>query len=240
MRLLRARGDRRVATGNPSWPAPSTPAQAGHQQPSAAIFPFIARDLCPHLHHLIGISTWLIDGFPWKFFILYATVFTPVISYSSAKLEGLAGQALTIPMIKEATYILSGYRGVQIWFTPVPLPDYGKATVTFRILELTGTKIKSKVKTQLVTLPIIIIASLIFSQLLWKMAPVPSDAYPFAQKMWDLMAKNMCLTYSSTMEGGSLFFEALKPAWVGWGLGIGVGAYLLLSLLGLPTLVVYW
>ncbi len=243
LRILRARrGARSLATGNPaSAPPPSTWRKLFINNPKRGDFSiFIALGIyaCT-CTTWIGISTWLIDGFPWKFFILYATVFTPVISYSSAKLEGLAGQALSIPMIKEATYILSGYRGVQIWFTPVPMPDYGKATVTFRILELTGTKIKSKVKTQLVTIPIIIIASLIFSQLLWKMAPVPSDAYPFAQKMWDLMAKNMCLTYSSTMEGGSLFFEALKPVWLGWGLGIGVGAYLLLSLLGLPTLLVY-
>ncbi|MCA1809692.1 MAG: peptide transporter, partial [Lentisphaerae bacterium] len=187
----------------------------------------------------IGISAWLIDGFPWRFFIGYAIFFTPVISYATAKLEGLVGQAVSIPMIREATYILSGYRGVQIWFTPIPYPDYGRATVSFRILELTGTKIKSKVKTQLVTIPVIIIASLIFSQLLWSMAPVPSDVYPFAQKMWDLMAKNMCLTYSSTMEGGSLFFEAFKLNVVGWGLGAGVVTYVLLTLLGLPTLLVF-
>ena len=41
------------------------------------------------------------------------------------------------------------------------------------------------------------------------------------------------------MEGGSLFFEAMKPAWLGWGLCIGVGSYIVLSLLGLPTLIVY-
>jgi hypothetical protein len=243
LRLLwNRKGSQRVATGNPSGERPpSTWRKLFINDPKRGDFSiFIALGIyvCT-CTTWIGVSTWLIDGFPWKFFIIYATVFTPVISYSSAKLEGLAGQALTIPMVKEATYILSGYRGVQIWFTPVPMPDYGRATVTFRILELTGTKIKSKVKTHLVTIPIIIVASLIFSQLLWKMAPIPSDAYPFAQKMWDLMAKNTCLTLSSTMEGGSLFFEALKPAWLGWGLCIGVGAYIVLSLLGLPTLIVF-
>jgi len=187
----------------------------------------------------ICLSCWLIEGFPWKFFVAYAVLYTPVISYASAKLEGLAGQAVAIPMIREATYILSGYQGVKIWFAPLPFPNYGPATRGFRIMELTGTKVKSLVKTQMITLPVIVVASLIFSQLLWRMAEVPSDAYPFANKMWDLQAKTACLMYSSTMEGGSLFFEAMKIKWLLCGLGSGVGLFIILSSLGLPTLLVY-
>lgn len=187
----------------------------------------------------IGLSTWLIDGFPWKFFVGYAIFYTPLISYAAAKLEGMVGQNITLPYVREATYILSGYRGIQIWFAPVPLPNYGPATVSFRVLELTGTKIKSKIKTQLVTIPVIIIASLLFSQLFWRMAAVPSDAYPYIQKMWDLQAKLSCLTMSSTMEGGSLFFEAMNFKRLAWGAGIGVGLYALLSSLGLPTLILF-
>ena len=86
----------------------------------------------------IGLSTWLIPGFPWWFFVFYAAVYTPLISYTTAKLEGLCGQAVTIPMVREVTYILSGYRGVKIWFAPAPLPNYGLATVEFRIMELTA------------------------------------------------------------------------------------------------------
>ena len=187
----------------------------------------------------IGLSTWLIPGFPWPFFVGYALVYTPLISYATAKLEGLCGQAVDIPMIREATYILSGYKGVKIWFAPAPIGNYGRATVQFRILELTGTKIKSQVKTLLVTTPIIIISSLLFSQLLWQMAPVPSDAYPFAQKMWELQAKNACLTYSATMGSGSLFMEAWKWEYFGWGLGAGTVSFLCLSMFGLPTLLVF-
>ncbi|MCK5805616.1 MAG: peptide transporter [Lentisphaeria bacterium] len=187
----------------------------------------------------ISLSCWLIEGFPWKFFVFYALILTPLISYATAKLEGLCGQALRIPYIKEATYILSGYRGVKIWFAPVPIPNYGVATVNFRVLELTGTKVISQIKTQLVTIPIVIIASILFSQLLWGMAEVPSAAYPYAQKMWDLNAKTMCLTFSSTMEGGSLFMEAMRPKYIGAGVLAGTGAYAFLSLLGLPTLLVF-
>ena len=170
----------------------------------------------------IGLSCWLIEGFPWHFFVFYALVLTPLLSYATAKLEGLCGQALSIPYIREATYILSGYKGVKIWFAPVPIPNYGVETVNFRVLELTGTKISSQIKTQIVTVPIIIIASIVFSTMLWSMAEVPSAAYPYAQKMWELNAKNACLTFSSTMEGGSMFMEALRLKYVLVGLGSGV------------------
>ncbi|MBT7298712.1 MAG: peptide transporter [Victivallales bacterium] len=187
----------------------------------------------------ISLSTWLIEDFPWEFFVFYALVLTPLISYATAKLEGLCGQALRIPYIREATYILSGYKGVKIWFAPAPIPNYGMATVNFRVLELTGTKIISQVKTQLVTVPIVIVASIVFSQLLWRMAEVPSAAYPYAQKMWDLNAKTACLTFSSTMEGGSLFMEAMRLKYVGAGLVAGTLSYGFLTLLGLPTLLVF-
>ena len=187
----------------------------------------------------ISLSTWLIAGFPWKFFILYAAIYTPLISYASTKLEGIAGQTVALPYIREAAFILSGYHGVQIWFAPVPMANYGLQANNFRVLELTGTKIKSIVKTQFVTVPVIIVASLVFSTLFWKMAEIPSDAYPYAQKMWDLQAKLNCLTFSSTMEGGSLFFEALKPKWLICGASFGVGLYAIMAALGLPTLVVF-
>ena len=94
-------------------------------------------------------------------------------------------------------------------------------------------------KTQLVTIPIIIVSSLIFSNVLWSMAPVPSDAYPFAQKMWELNAKNASLTYSSTLEGGSLFMEAWKWRYFFSGIGIGVVMFAALSVFGLPTLLFF-
>lgn len=173
------------------------------------------------------------------FFLVYAFVYTPITAYATAKIEGLVGQAISIPMVKEATFILSGYRGVEIWFTPAPLHDYGRATVEFRILELTGTKVMSQVKTQLVTIPIVIVSTVIFSQLMWQIAPVPSEAYPFAQKMWDLQAKSQCLMYSATVEGGSLFMEAWKWDYFFVGMGSGVVSFAFLAALGLPTLLVF-
>ena len=71
------------------------------------------------------------------------------------------------------------------------------------------------------------------------MAPVPSDAYPYAQKMWDLQAKNMCLTMSATQEGGSLFLETWRWKYFAWGLGSATASSVVLSAFGMPTLLVF-
>jgi hypothetical protein len=195
--------------------------------------------------YVVTTATWitatkmLLPTFPVWFFVGYAVLYMPFIAYATAKLEGLIGQALVIPMAREATFILSGYKGVGIWFAPIPEPNYGIQVVEFRVLELTGTKIMGHIKTQLVTLPIVLVSTLIFSQLLWRLAPVPSESYPFAFKMWDLQAKRICLMMSATMEGGSQFMEAWNWKYVGAGGAIGFGSLVLLSALGLPTLLVF-
>jgi hypothetical protein len=187
----------------------------------------------------ICLSSYLVDGFPWQFFAAYAIIYTPLISYATAKLEGIAGQAVSIPYIREATFILSGYQGVAIWFAPASVPNYGVATVGFRVMELTGTKIVSQIKAIIVTLPIIVVASLLFSQLLWGMAEIPSSNYPYAQMIWDLEAKKQGIMMTSTTEGGSIFQEAWKWQYFSWGLGAGLGSFAILSFFGLPTLLTF-
>jgi len=61
------------------------------------------------------------------------------------------------------------------------------------------------------------IASLLFSQFIWRLAPIPSSAYPYAQELWHLQALNSLLMQTSTLEGNSLFFQALNWIYVGPG-----------------------
>lgn len=187
----------------------------------------------------ILLGCFLIPGYPWAVFVLYALIYTPIISYATAKLEGICGRAVNIPYVKELTIILSGHKGVDIWFAPIPVQNLGVATVGFRTLELCGTKIKSQVKTLILTTPIVVIASLMAAQLMWQMAEVPSDAYPYTQLMWELHLKRQLLTFSATMEGGSEFMEALRLEYMLWGLGGGSGLFILLSVLGMPVMLIY-
>lgn len=178
-------------------------------------------------------------AYPWMIMVFYALVYTPFISYATAKLEGVCGQAVNIPYLRELTILFTGYKGVDIWFAPMPIQNLGGETVGFRVLELTGTKIISQVKTLILTLPIVVISSFVTAELLWRMAPIPSAAYPYTQLMWELNLRQWCLMITATLGGGSQFLEALHLDYALWGLGSGLFLFTVLSLFGLPIMLVF-
>ncbi len=187
----------------------------------------------------IILGAYLVDGYPWVIMTFYALVYTPLISYATAKLEGICGQAVAIPYLKQMTILLTGHKGVDIWFAPMPIQNLGPETVGFRVLELTGTKIISQIKTLLLTVPIIVTASFLTSELLWRMAPIPSAAYPYTELMWELQLRKRCLWLTSTLEGGSQLLESLHFEYALWGMGAGSVLFAALSSLGLPVMLVF-
>jgi hypothetical protein len=132
------------------------------------------------------------------FFLVLAFVYAPLMSFVSARLDGLIGQNIKIPYLHQAAIFLTGYRGVEIWFVPFPGEDFGGNAEQFRIVELTGMRFTSLLKAELVMIPIVLGASLMYWSFLWKMAPIPSEAYPYAQKFWPLAAFNQAVAWSST------------------------------------------
>ena len=191
----------------------------------------------------VSLCVWLVPNFPVVFFLAYGFIYTPIVSYITARMEGIAGQFVSLPMVREASFIAGsrffGYQGIEIWYAPIPIHNYGAATVNFREIELTGTSIRGIIKAEIVVFPVVMIASLLFSQFIWQLAPIPSASYPYAQEMWHLQALNSLLMQTSTLEGNSLFYQALNGLYVSLGLGFGVITYILLMLFGLPILLIY-
>ena len=191
----------------------------------------------------VGLCVWLVPNFPWIFFLGYGFIYTPIISYITARMEGIAGQFVSLPLVREASFIAGakffGYQGIEIWYAPIPIHNYGEATVHFRQIELTGTSIRGIIKAEIVVFPVVMVASLLFSQFIWRLAPIPSSNYPYAQELWHLQALNTLLMQTSTLEGNSLFFQALNGSYILTGLGFGLITYTLLSFLGLPVLLIY-
>ncbi|MGD8723120.1 MAG: peptide transporter, partial [Desulfobacterales bacterium] len=189
------------------------------------------------------LCLWLVPNFPWPFFIAYGFIYTPIVSYVTARMEGIAGQFVSLPLVREISFIAGakyfGYQGIEIWYAPIPIHNYGEATVNFRQIELTGTSIRGIIKSEIVVFPIVMTASLLFSQFIWRLAPIPSSAYPFAQEIWHLQALNTLLMQSSTLEGNAAFYQALNIVYVIAGLGLGVIVYTILTLFGLPIMLVY-
>jgi hypothetical protein len=191
----------------------------------------------------LGI-TWLchrlVPSFPLLYLLIFGFIVTPAESLISARMLGMAGQWIGIPMLREGTFILSGYRGVDIWFAPIPLADMGTTAQYFRVVELTGTKIWSVIKADLVITPILIISGLLFWQFAWKLAPIPSNQYPDAEKTWPLRAlhSTFWMTATST-EGESPFLKAFSFGKAALGFGVGLTGLTGLSALRLPVTLVY-
>jgi hypothetical protein len=191
----------------------------------------------------VSLCLWLVPNFPWPFFIAYGFIYTPIVSYITARMEGIAGQFVSLPLVREISFIAGakyfGYQGIEIWYAPIPIHNYGEATVNFRQIELTGTSIRGIIKSEIVVFPIVMTASLLFSQFIWRLAPIPSSAYPFAQEIWHLQALNTLLMQSSTLEGNAAFYQALNFVYVLAGLGLGVVTYTILTVFGMPIMLVY-
>ena len=156
----------------------------------AAIYPIVlAKTLFPTL-----VSTGLL-----VIFVLIAFVYAPIMSFVSARLDGLVGREISIPYVDEAIRFMTGFRGVEIWFVPFPARNFGGHAEGFRVVELVGMKFTSLLKAELFMLPIVLVVSMMYWTFLWRLAPIPSESYPYAQLMWPLRAFDQALYLSSTM-----------------------------------------
>ena len=179
----------------------------------AALYPIVlAKILFPGI---IG------PGFILIFFLI-GFVYAPIISLVSARMDGLIGRNVQIPYIHQAVVYLSGYRGVEIWFVPFPGQHFGGNAEQFRIVELTGMKFTSLLKAEIFMIPIVFFFSLMYWSFLWKLAPIPSESYPYAQRMWPLKAFGSAVALSSTMysrtwhpgdEVGGIIIPEGQVAW---------------------------
>ena len=132
----------------------------------------------------IVLCGWLLD---WDFrgshllgvLIFFAFIYTPLISYVTARLEGLAGQAIELPYLRETALILSGYKGIEVWLLPIPMRNYGgEDMVNYRVAELIGCSFRSLWKLSAFTMPLVFAFSLFYGQFNGRSAPSPARSTP--------------------------------------------------------------
>jgi len=143
----------------------------------------------------------LVPSFPMWISALFGFVWTPVFSYVNARMYGITGGAGTVslPYVREASFLLSGYEGVALWFAPVPQADYGSQVLPYKQLELCKTKFSSFIKMSLVAFVLFWVCSFVHWSFVWKLGPIPSDLYPYCQKMWPMHATFQCMWAQTTM-----------------------------------------
>ena len=210
--------------------------RGGHPDHGSILYSYLVSVLL-----YILVSGFLIDWHLGVMLVLlfFGFIYTPIISYVTAKLEGMAGQVIEIPFIRELSFILSGYKGVAIWFLPVPKANYGTQTVSYQRAELLGCKFTSVWKSTIILFPIILIAMICFSSFIWGLAEIPSQVYPYTQEIWEFQAKNACLLYSATLGEYSPFQEALSGWRVLIGVGLGGLCIAVFDFLSAPTMLLF-
>ncbi len=191
---------------------------------------------------IIGVCHKLVPEFSVWWLVFFTFLYTPLITYINARLIGICGQRVEIPFVREAAFILSGYKGVEIWLAPIPVDNLGTGAQDFRTKELTGTNFWSYVKAQALIVPLSFILSFVFWAFIWKSGAIPSELYPFAEKMWDLRAKQTVLLFSATLEtegAEPLFFQALHPKVIAGGFSFATIVFIALSAFSLPVMAIY-
>lgn len=179
--------------------------------------------------------------FPLWLLGFYGFIYTPIVSYVSTRMEGIVGQTVGIPFVREATFILSGYKGASVWFAPIPLHDYARQAQFFRTTELTGTTFRSLIKAEVLIFPIMLVGTVAFSQFIWQIDNVPSQLFPYANQFWELNAYRSALIWSATLPGeaASPFRAAFVPGYLAAAFFMATVLYMLLSRFGLPVFLVY-
>ncbi len=239
--VARAKQRKRQNLDTPAAVAPSMPKGRGDIRPLQILLTYLVV-----ISLYIGASIWLLylaDGKVYWPVIgvmaTYALFYTPIISYVTVRLEGIAGEVLNIPFIREVAFVFSGYHGMAVWFLPVPLHNYGQMVVQYRQAELTGTKFLSIWKSELLLTPIIVVGSLLFAHLIWGLGPIPGPQYLYAQEWWEVTAAQQAIVFSSTLGGFTEFEEAFRGSYILAGLGAGGLLLGVFTWLGAPVFFVY-
>jgi hypothetical protein len=157
----------------------------------------------------VGFTKILVPRFPTWILLVFGFVVSPLVSYVQARMIGITGTAtgVSFPYIREGTFIFSGYRGIDVWFAPLPLYMWGGGAQAFKQLELTRSKFKGHVKAQAMAAVIMLVCSFFFWSLIWSLAPIPSESYPYVQRMWPYFATNQSLWVSSTLASDKIEAE---------------------------------
>ena len=230
--LLKARGQQSEGVAAPQLAPPKGRGDINIWV-SLAVFAIGTAAYCAMCHYLVpDFNIWIL--------IFFGFVWTPIFSYVNARMAGLAGTNVSIPYVREASFMLSHYQKVDIWFAPIPLADHGGMAQHFRTVELTRTKFTSIIKVEALMLPIMLGCSLLFWSFIWKLSPIPAAQYPFAAKFWPVSAQQSALWMTANRAGeDNLLLKAINTNYIGAGAGVAVLAYGATLAGGLSTLFFY-
>lgn len=157
------------------------------------------------------VSQVMIPGFP-ILPLAFLTMAWPIIfGIVSTRAYAETGFYLNIPYFNENILMASMYSanipvhsrlGIYPWFTPLGVDNGGGWCGTFYVCDRIRLTFKSYIKAViLLATPLAIVFSLLYSEMLWRISPVPSTMFPYAQIFWPLNAAQSSLWYTRRIYG---------------------------------------
>ena len=184
------------------------------------------------LSNLLSIWYWAPDYplFPWL-----PAAFSIILSLAYSLLIGRAmgtGISMGFPEnLDKLALVATNYEGVNGWFlSPVIItPSFGGDVASnFKLSQFTQSSFTGFLKLFFVVGPISIAFSIIFTQVLWNVAPIPSTAYPWSAVEWprSVMYRAIWITRPPGV---------FRLDWIMYSALLGLGLYVPMSLLHLPA-----
>lgn len=170
--------------------------------------------------HFVMANPWILP------FIMLMPIVTTLVTGRMRAETGV--EEFPVGNMRNIMFLATGYRTADAWLAPNPFQTGGRAWLTrFKIAELTETSSTSVVKAYLLLLPVTVVFSLVYIDLLWRMGPIPSARYPGAAAIWPID-----VTYTSLwIKGG----RAFPTTWILYSFLGATGIYFALTLLKVPV-----
>ena len=170
-------------------------------------------------------TKYLVPGFPLWILLFFSLVWSLIGTMLQTYSAGLTF-GMNIPYMKELAIYYSGYKQRDIWFAPVLIFTGGSNVAShLKLAELTNTRVRDYVIAYILVFSLGMFSSLLFTQLLWQAAPIPSWAYPYTITGWQTESVSFW-SFQRWLWTGYLF----RKQWILAGLASGTIIYLLSDL----------
>jgi len=120
----------------------------------------------------------LIWEFPFMFILMLITV----------RVLGETGIVWQFPNARQAFLLSIGYPGITGWFLPLSMHPGVWWTSNFKVCQLTKTSYSSLIKAYFIAMPISLLLGLLYVNVFWAIAPMPSAIYPATYIQWPVQA----------------------------------------------------
>ncbi|MEM2342207.1 MAG: OPT/YSL family transporter [Candidatus Bathyarchaeia archaeon] len=155
------------------------------------------------------------------------------------RMIGITGQSVGAFLdtnLMRLIYMGSNYKGVDVWFLPTAWranPTIGQFVAdrirAIKLCDLTDTSIKSFFKMWIISFPMVLLAGIIYLDIFWRLAPIPSARYPGAAVFWPIAVSYDCLWIKGAEYG--LF----RADWIILSFVFGMTLSAIFELLSIPV-----